>query len=71
VSAVHYLLLILALCLIATATAFRDDISERADTGLLLAVIAAIFLALVSSPADRDNHNSWSDLHVSATSKAR
>jgi hypothetical protein len=61
----HYLLLLLALCLIVAAMVFRAAISEGADVGLLFAVIAAMVLAFVTAPADRGGQSSGNDVRVS------
>jgi hypothetical protein len=60
----HYLLLLVAVCLIAVAMVFRADIPEWADVGLLVAVITAMVLAVATAPADRGG-SSWNDVRVS------
>jgi hypothetical protein len=64
----HYLLLLIVVCLIVAAMVIRADVSEGADVGLLFAVIAAMVLAVVTAPADRGGQSSWNVERVSPRS---
>ena len=68
--ALHCLLLTLVACVSVATIAFREEISERADLGLLVAVIAAVSLAVAIRPVNRFAARPPTDLRISAASSA-